>query len=131
MRRVGLVFKTPARRSGGNGFNSQPEHVISLSKKFTHTCFTSQIHLTDIVRVNKLKLKLCSVRRDYWTVRHSSPSRNGSTLTTEAVTDCCALVCVDIMHFINEHLNRRLYIVYLIVAHSMLMVLCSFVVLYA
>lgn len=38
VRRVGLVVKTPAWRSGGTGFNSQPGHVISLSKKFTHIC---------------------------------------------------------------------------------------------
>jgi hypothetical protein len=35
---VDLVVKTPAWRSGGTVFNSQPGHVISLSKKFTHIC---------------------------------------------------------------------------------------------
>ena len=35
---VGLVVKTLAWRSRGTGFNSQPEHLILLSKKYNHLC---------------------------------------------------------------------------------------------
>ena len=48
MRRVGLLVKTPAWRSGGTGFDSQPGHVIFFSKKLTFVQTNTAYHPSEV-----------------------------------------------------------------------------------